>query len=214
MFNWLEDKFKDECGVFGIFLNNPENDTDAARNTFYGLYALQHRGQESTGIAVSDGKTIKLHKDMGLVSEAIHNDNIETLKGSIAIGHVRYSTAEESGVVNAQPMVFHYLKGMVALAHNGNLTNTAELRKRLASNGSVFQTTTDSELLANLLARYSQDTLEEALIKCFSDLQGALALVIMTENSLVGVRDHNSYNSPKILTINPISNGIKIGAPS
>lgn len=185
----VEDKFKDECGVFGIFMNHPDQETDAARTTFYGLYALQHRGQESAGIAVSDGHEIRLHKGMGLVSDVVHPENIEHLPGHIAIGHVRYSTISDSGLVNAQPLVFHYLKGMIALANNGNLTNSVELSKRLATYGSVFQTTADTELIAGLLARYSQDTMEDALAKCMIDLKGAFALIIMTEDRLVGVRD-------------------------
>ncbi|MGI5921917.1 MAG: amidophosphoribosyltransferase [Syntrophomonadaceae bacterium] len=185
----IEDKFKDECGVFGVYLNNPSSDTDAARTAFYGLYALQHRGQESAGIAVSNGQKIEVCKGMGLVSEVINDNAIKGLKGNIAIGHVRYSTTGESGLVNAQPLVFHYLNGMVALAHNGNLVNTTELRHRLATYGSVFQTTTDTEIVANLLARYSQDKLEDALAKCMIDIKGAFALVIITENKLVGVRD-------------------------
>jgi len=189
MQNEINDKFKDECGVFGIYLNQFESQTDAARLTFYGLYALQHRGQESAGIAVSNGTRIKLGKGMGLVSEVIDESQIEQLKGNVAIGHVRYSTTGESDIVNAQPMAFHYLNGMVALAHNGNLANTVELKKRLATYGSVFQTTTDTELVANLLARYSQDTMEDALAKCMIDMKGAFALVIMTEDRLFGVRD-------------------------
>lgn len=185
----VEDKFKDECGVFGIYMHDPDDLTNAARTTFYGLYALQHRGQESAGIAVSDGHKINLHKGMGLVSEVVSNNNIENLKGHVAIGHVRYSTTGGSGLVNAQPLVFHYLKGMVALAHNGNLTNTVELRKRLATYGSVFQTTTDTEIIANLLARYSQDSMEDALTKCMIDVKGAFALVIINEDRLIGVRD-------------------------
>jgi amidophosphoribosyltransferase len=186
----LDDKFKDECGVFGIFFNHPDNETDAARTTFYGLYGLQHRGQESAGIAVSNRNRIQLQKGMGLVSEVIKENHIRELKGSIAIGHVRYSTTGESHVVNSQPMVFHYLKGMVALAHNGNLVNTVDLRKRLATYGSIFQSTTDTELIANLLARYSQDNMEDSLAKCMIDMKGAFALIIMTEDRLVGVRDH------------------------
>ena len=184
-----EGKWRDECGVFGIFMNNPAQDTDAARTTFYGLYALQHRGQESAGIAVSNGHNIQLHKGMGLVSDVVKARHIDALKGNIAVGHVRYSTTGGSALVNAQPLAFHYLNGMVALAHNGNLTNTVELRKRLATYGSVFQTTTDTEVIANLLARYSQDKMEDALAKCMIDVKGAFALVIMTEDRLVGVRD-------------------------
>jgi len=189
MFHEIEDKFKDECGVFGIFMNNPETSTDAARTTFYGLYALQHRGQESAGIAVSDGHKIDLHKGMGLAADVIKSHHIKRLEGNIAVGHVRYSTTGGSALVNAQPLVFHYLKGMVALAHNGNLVNTVELKKRLETYGSVFQTTTDTEVVANLLARYSQDTMEDALAKCMIDIKGAFALLIMTEDRLVGVRD-------------------------
>ena len=184
-----EGKWRDECGVFGIFMNHPDLDTDAARITFYGLYALQHRGQESAGIAVSDGHSIQLHKGMGLVSDVVKPRHIDQLKGNIAVGHVRYSTTGGSALVNAQPLVFHYLNGMVGLAHNGNLTNTVALRRRLATYGSVFQTTTDTEIIANLLARYSQDKLEDALAKCMIDIKGAFALVIMTEDRLVGVRD-------------------------
>lgn len=189
MFNEIEDKMTHECGVFGIYLNNPENDTDAARTTFYGLYALQHRGQESSGLAVSDGRQISLHKGMGLVTEVISAEHINRLKGNIAIGHVRYSTTGASLPVNAQPLVFHYLNGMMGVAHNGNLVNTVELRRRLATYGSVFQTTTDTEVVANLLARYSQDLLEDALAKSMIDMKGAYALVIMSEDRLVGVRD-------------------------
>ena len=185
----LEGKWRDECGVFGIFMNNPLSDTDAARTTFYGLYALQHRGQESAGIAVSNGHKIQLHKGMGLVSDVVKPRHIDDLPGNIAVGHVRYSTTGGSALVNAQPLVFHYLNGMLALAHNGNLTNTVELRKRLATYGSVIQTTTDTEVIANLLARYSQDTLEDGLAKCMIDIKGAFALIIMTEDRLVGVRD-------------------------
>ncbi len=184
-----DDKLKEECGVFGIFINKPEDECEAARIAYYGLYALQHRGQESSGIAVSDGHSIQLHKGMGLVTQVIQAEHIKELKGHIAVGHVRYSTTGSSNLVNAQPLVFHYLNGMVGLAHNGNLVNTAELRKRLATYGSVFQTTTDTEVVANLLARYSQDAMEDALAKCMIDMKGAFALVIMTEDRLVGVRD-------------------------
>ncbi|MBO8158304.1 amidophosphoribosyltransferase [Thermosyntropha sp.] len=188
MFNEIDDKLRHECGVFGIFARE-KNDIDVARTAFYGLYALQHRGQESAGIAVSDGKRIKLTKGMGLVTEVIRSENISSLNGHIAIGHVRYSTTGESSAVNAQPLLFHYLNGMVALAHNGNLVNAEGLRKRLATYGSVFQTTTDTEVVANLLARYSQDKMEDALAKCMIDMKGAYSLLIMTEDRLVGVRD-------------------------
>ncbi len=185
----VDEKFRDECGVFGIYINKSRRQNDAAHTTFYGLYALQHRGQESTGIAVANGSGIKLHKGMGLVSDVIKNRNIEELDGHIAIGHVRYSTTGASQLVNAQPLVFHYLNGMIGIAHNGNLTNTEELRRRLAIYGSVFQTTTDTEIVANLLARYSQDSTEDALAKCMIDMKGAYALLILTNDGLIGVRD-------------------------
>ncbi|MGE5396199.1 MAG: amidophosphoribosyltransferase [Chitinophagales bacterium] len=179
----------DECGVFGIYINGPCGKTDAARTTYYGLYALQHRGQESAGIASSEGHEILLHKDMGLVSELFSPEIIDKLPGHLAIGHVRYSTTGSSLAVNAQPLVFRYLKGMIALAHNGNLVNAGDLRTRLATLGSVFQTTTDTEVIVSLLARYGQDSLEDALVKCMIDIKGAYALVIMTEDKIVGVRD-------------------------
>ncbi|MGE5403822.1 MAG: amidophosphoribosyltransferase [Candidatus Saccharibacteria bacterium] len=189
MHNELKRNWHDECGVFGIYLKDPAGATDAARAAYYGLFALQHRGQESAGIAASDGKEILLHKGMGLVSEVFSPEAVEKLTGHAAIGHVRYSTTGSSLVVNAQPLVFRYLKGMIALAHNGNLVNAGELRNRLATFGSVFQSTTDTEVIVNLLARYAQDPLEEALKKCMIDIKGAYALVIMTENQIVGVRD-------------------------
>ncbi|MGI6469761.1 MAG: amidophosphoribosyltransferase [Syntrophomonadaceae bacterium] len=185
----LNDHFKDECGVFGIFMNKAENDTDAARTAFYGLYALQHRGQESAGIAVSDGSQIRLHKGMGLVPNVIKTGHIASLTGHIAVGHVRYSTRGSSSVVNAQPMVFHYLQGMVGLTYNGNLVNAEVLRQQLSTYGSVFQTTTDTEIIANLLARYSQDPMEQAIAKCMIDLKGGYALVIAAGDRLIGARD-------------------------
>jgi len=185
----LSDHFRDECGVFGIFMNRPENETDAARTAFYGLYSLQHRGQESAGIAVSDGSQIHLQKGMGLVPDVIKAEHIASMSGHIAVGHVRYSTSGSSSVVNAQPMVFHYLQGMVGLTYNGNLVNAEVLRQQLATYGSVFQTTTDTEIIANLLARYSHDRMEQAISKCMIDLKGGYALVIATDNRLIGARD-------------------------
>ncbi|MDW7673012.1 MAG: amidophosphoribosyltransferase [Bacillota bacterium] len=174
-----------ECGVFGIY--GPGE--DVSRLTYFGLYALQHRGQESAGIAVSNGKGIKLHKNMGLVAEVFDDQVIESLTGDIAVGHVRYSTTGASLHVNAQPMVFNYLQGMMAVAHNGNLTNASQLRNSLAATGSVFQTTTDTEVIVNLIARYGQSSIEEAIMKCMIDIKGAYSLIVMTEEKLIGVRD-------------------------
>jgi amidophosphoribosyltransferase len=192
------DKPEEECGVFGIYVPQKKSGrgkagaeelADVARLTYYGLYALQHRGQESAGIAVSDGHGIELHKAMGLVADVFDERTLDSMQGNVAIGHVRYSTTGSSLVVNAQPLVFRYLQGMMALAHNGNLTNVAQLHHRLATVGSVFQSTTDSEIIVNLIARYSQDNIEDALMKCMIDIKGAYALVMMTENKLFGVRD-------------------------
>jgi len=180
-----DDKPKEECGVFGIYA--PEQ--EVARQTYYGLYALQHRGQESAGIAVSNGRNIKLHKGMGLVSEVFSARTLEELKGKMAIGHVRYSTTGSSLLTNAQPLVVYYQKGMMALAHNGNLTNTAELREEMGKDGAVFQTTIDTEVIINLIARYCRASLEDAIVKAMLDLRGAYALVILAENKLIGVRD-------------------------
>lgn len=181
----LPDKPVEECGLFGIYGKS----LDVARLTYYGLYALQHRGQESAGIAVGDGKTIQLQKGMGLVSEVFDHERLSSFNGHIAVGHVRYSTTGASLLVNAQPLVFHYARGMLGLGHNGNLTNIAELRARLAATGSVFQSTTDSEVIVNLIARYSQNSLVEAIMKCMIDVKGAYSLLMLTEKSLIAVRD-------------------------
>ena len=165
------------------------SDHQAALLTNYGLLALQHRGQESAGIAVTDGSKIQMHKGMGLVNEVFDEQILARLRGFAAIGHVRYPTTGSSEVVNAQPLLFRYLRGSVALAHNGNLTNAAELQKLLATQGSVFQSTTDSEVIANLIARCSQNNLEDALMKCMIDLKGAYSLVVLGEQKLIGVRD-------------------------
>lgn len=185
MFEFAEDKLKEECGVFGIYAP----DQEVARLTYYGLYALQHRGQESAGIAVSDGRIISVHKGMGLVSEVFSDSVVDRMKGKMAIGHVRYSTTGSSLLANAQPLVVHYQKGMMALAHNGNLTNALELREELGKNGAVFQTTVDSEVIINLITRYRRDSLENALVKTMMDLRGAYALVILAEDKLFGLRD-------------------------
>ncbi|MGI6487526.1 MAG: amidophosphoribosyltransferase [Syntrophothermaceae bacterium] len=186
----IDDKMKEACGVFGIYLPDAEpGSNEAARTTFYGLYALQHRGQESAGIASSNGSGIELHKGMGLVSEVINSKVIAQLPGQMAIGHVRYPNGEDSHPLNTQPLVFSYLGGMVALAHNGNLINAVGLRRKLARQGSIFQTTADTEILANLMARHCQERLENAVTRVMSEIKGGYAVVMMTENQLVGFRD-------------------------
>ena len=185
----VEDEIHEECGVFGIYSKQPSDLSDPARTTFYGLYALQHRGQQSAGIAVSNGINIALHKNEGLVSEVIRQEHIEQLRGHVAIGHVQYSPLGDSGVMNAQPAVFHYLQGAMALSYNGSMCNLRGLREQLARNGSIFQTDSDTEIIANLLARYAEDSMEETLQKCMRDMEGAYALLIMTKDQLIGVRD-------------------------
>jgi len=179
------DKLSEECGVFGIYAPG----LDVTRLTYYGLFALQHRGQESAGIAVTNGCGIQVHKDMGLVAEVFTEENIKSMEGYMAIGHVRYSTTGSSLALNAQPLVCRYLQGSVALAHNGNLTNANEMRDKLANNGSVFQSSIDSELIINLIARYGQNSIEDSLLKCMIDIKGSYSLVVMNEEKLIGVRD-------------------------
>lgn len=183
---------KEECGVFGIF--NPDT-AAAAPSIYYGLCALQHRGQESCGIAVCDTfgprGNISWHRDMGLVGEVFRPDLLESLKGNIGIGHVRYSTTGASTADNAQPLVLNYLKGTLALAHNGNITNADALRQELAQNGAIFRSTTDSEVIACHIARERTrcGSVEEAISHTARKLKGGYALVIMSPRKLIGVRD-------------------------
>jgi amidophosphoribosyltransferase len=181
-----KDKMREECGVFGIFAPGGE----VARLTYFGLYALQHRGQESAGIAVSDGRTIRVEKGMGLVSEVFQDsDKFARLRGTAAIGHVRYSTSGASLPVNAQPLVVRYRNGFLAVAHNGNLVNGYELRQRLEQQGSIFQSTTDSELIAHLIARSGEEDLSAAVEKSLPELRGAYTFILMTADKLIGLRD-------------------------
>jgi amidophosphoribosyltransferase len=182
------DKLREECGVFGIY-NNDQH--DVARLTYYALYSLQHRGQESAGIAVNDDGTILYHKDMGLVPEIFNEVVLNHLKGKIGIGHVRYSTTGGSYRENAQPMVIKYKNGQMALGHNGNLVNAGILRDKLEENGAIFQSTIDSEVILNLISRYrvSYESLEDALVKMMQDIKGSYALVILTPKRLIGIRD-------------------------
>lgn len=182
----------EECGVFGIY---DISGGDVAHTIYYGLLSLQHRGQESCGIAVSNtsdpkGRVLS-SKDMGLVNEVFTGDDVDRLPGNIGVGHVRYSTAGSSTRENAQPLVLEYVKGTLALAHNGNLTNSPELRDQLAYTGAIFQTTIDSELIAYLVARerIGSGSVEEAVGKAMKKLRGAYSLVIMSPRKLIGARD-------------------------
>ncbi|WP_062197174.1 amidophosphoribosyltransferase [Massilibacterium senegalense] len=175
----------EECGVFGVWGHE-----DASQITYYGLHSLQHRGQEGAGIVVSDGKELKAHKGLGLVTEIFNNDIIKSLKGSAAIGHVRYSTAGGGGYHNVQPLFFKsQTGGSLALAHNGNLTNATALRHQLEAQGSIFQTTSDTEVLAHLIRRSGYMTLEEKMKNALSMVKGAYAFLVMTENELMVALD-------------------------
>ena len=179
---------RDACGVFGVF-DHPE----AARLTYLGLYALQHRGEESAGIVTSDGERLHGHKAMGLVSDVFDEEQIVKLPGRSAIGHVRYSTTGSSLLKNAQPILVTYVRGSIAIGHNGNLINAMTLRQELESSGSIFQTTTDSEIVVHLIARSSERDLEGALIESLKRVQGAFSLVLLTERQLIGVRDPRGF---------------------
>jgi len=174
------------CGVFGVFSTSP---VEAADLTYLGLYALQHRGQESAGMVVSDGKTMRIHKGMGLVSQVFDDDALKALPGRISVGHVRYSTTGAAHVANAQPLMCLSRHGQVALAHNGNLTNTNLLRRELLDAGLVFQTTTDSELILHLLAVQADVSFEEAARRAAENLVGSYAVCAMTNQCLIGIRD-------------------------
>ena len=178
------DKFREECGVVGIY-GHPE----AANLAYLALYALQHRGQESAGIAASDGKSLHLEKAMGLVADVFSEAKLRRLKGALAIGHVRYSTTGTSQVKNAQPLLAGYKRGQLALAHNGNLTNAEKARHDLEAAGSIFNSTTDSEVIVHLIARSREPNLLEASIDALSQVRGAYSLVIMNDTELLGIRD-------------------------
>lgn len=181
---WQEDKWHEECGVFGIFSHKE----DVALNTYWGLYALQHRGQESAGIAASDGKNMHIKKGMGLVAE-VFKDGVGGLEGNIAIGHVRYSTTGASMAYNVQPLKVYYDGGNLSLAHNGNLTNAVQIRTELAKDGVVFQTTIDSEVVLSLIARSRNKNLEDRVAEAADKIEGAFAILIMNDNKLIAFRD-------------------------
>jgi len=186
MFKEDIDKMEEECGVFGIF---SKEDMDVSGVTYYGLYALQHRGQESAGIAVADGKEILCYKDMGLVSEVFSEGTLRELKGNAAIGHVRYSTTGSSNVLNAQPLVSKYKLGSIAIGHNGNLVNAEVIRELLEEGGTIFQTSIDSEVIINLIARGAKRGIERAIVDAIQAIKGSYAIVMLTEDMLIGVRD-------------------------
>ena len=183
-----DDHFHDHCGVFGIF-GHPE----AAKMTYLGLYALQHRGQESAGIASSDGLDVHLHKSVGHVQEIFTPSVIARLPGEAAIGHTRYSTAGDSTILNAQPIVIDCNKGKLALGHNGNLTNAAEFRRRLEHRGSIFQTTSDTEVIVHLVARSAARNLVSALADALCQVEGAYSLLLLTRDEMYAIRDPRGF---------------------
>ena len=184
----MHDKFKDECGVFGIF-GHPE----AANLTYLGLYALQHRGQESAGIVSADGETMRVSRAMGLVADVFDEAALDGLPGHLAIGHTRYSTAGESRLQNAQPFLIDCAHGEIAVAHNGNLVNARELRDELVRNGSIFQTSSDTEVVLHLYARSKAAAVEDAIVESILQLRGAFSFALLTKNRLIAARDPSGF---------------------
>lgn len=182
--NIHKEKIKEKCGLFGIF-----GKKDSAKLTYLGLYLLQHRGQESAGICVSDGKKVVCKKGMGLVNEVFNPEILNSLKGHFAIGHVRYSTTGASTIKNAQPFFVNYYQGSIAIAHNGNLINTIQLKNILESEGAIFQSTMDSELIIHLIAKSKKKNLEERIIDALNQVKGAYSLLLITEDKLIAIRD-------------------------
>ena len=185
---YADDRFHDECGVFGVFGHE-----EASKLTYLGLYALQHRGQESAGIVSSDGTELHLHRAMGDVEEIFTPSVLAELPGDLAIGHTRYSTAGDKALLNAQPIMIDCNKGKVALGHNGNLTNAAEWRRKLEHRGSIFQTNSDTEVIVHLLARSQTHNLSGALGDALNQVEGAYSLLVLTADELIAVRDPRGF---------------------
>lgn len=185
---YAEDELHEECGVFGVY---DFDGNDVSSTIYYGLFALQHRGQESCGIAVNNNRDITHYKDMGLVNDVFNDEILTKLDGKMAVGHVRYSTTGESMRENAQPLVLRYVKGNIAIAHNGNLVNKDELAQELSVTGAIFQTTTDTEMIAYTIAkeRLNSKSVEEAVEKTINHLVGAFSLIVMSPQKLIAARD-------------------------
>src|SRR5215831_4764010 len=192
--------FSDECGIFGV-----SDSEDAANLAYLGLYALQHRGQESAGIASLDHGEIHVKREMGYVADVFDEARLSRLPGRTAIGHVRYATSGASLLANAQPLVFATGRGPLALAHNGNLVNAREIRAMLESKGALFTTTSDSEVILHLVARSQAPTLTEAIADALSEVRGAYSLVILSREGIFAVRDAHG--------IRPLSLGVREGSP-
>ena len=189
---------KEHCGLFGI-----TNNRQAVWLTYLGLFAQQHRGQEACGIVANNQGALSIHKDMGLVSDVFSEQVLSRLKGKMAVGHVRYSTTGSSVLKNSQPLLIDYARGSICIAHNGNLVNSFELRKKLEQSGSIFQTTTDSELVIHLMAKSRKSVLQDRLVYALKRIKGAYSLVMMNHEYLIGIRDPHGFR--------PLSLG-KLGA--
>ena len=185
----IRDKMEEECGIFGVYSKEVRDDIMGLG--YYGLFALQHRGQESAGLTVSNKGNLETIKGMGLVSEVFTDKDLTENKGNALIGHVRYSTTGSSSLMNAQPLGGYFMLGQFAIAHNGNLVNTATLRRQLESESAVFQTTTDTELILNLLSRYSRNGIKSMIVNTMKVIKGSFALVMLIGDKLIGVRDPN-----------------------
>lgn len=177
-------KQKEYCGIFGVY-----GHAEAANLTYLGLYALQHRGQESAGIVSSDGGILHVHRDMGLVADIFSEEMLKKLKGKMSIGHVRYSTSGISEKINAQPLVFRYSRGGIAIAHNGNLVNAAEVREALEIQGKIFQSTSDTEVIIHLMAMSQKPALTDRIIEALKQIRGAYSLLFLSENEVIAARD-------------------------
>ena len=186
--NLPDDRPKEHCGVFGIY-GHPE----AARLTYFGLYALQHRGQESCGIVSGDGTRVRMHRGLGLVPEVFNPDLLDTLPGHLAIGHVRYSTTGSTMLINAQPFVVQHHGEMIAIGHNGTLTNARDIRCRLEEGGSIFQSTMDTEVIVHLMARHRGADCVESLINALEYVKGSYSLVLATADKVIAARDPHGF---------------------
>src|SRR5881392_901748 len=184
----ISDKFRDECGVVAIY-QHPEAETLG----YLGLHALQHRGQESAGIVTSDGMSLHIHKSMGLVADIFTEKKLSRIRGSLAIGHTRYSTTGDSALLNAQPIMVQSNKGMIALAHNGNLTNAGEVRARMEAQGSIFQTSSDTEVIVHLIAQSREHTLPDAIADALRRVEGAFSLVMISRDRIFAARDPRGF---------------------
>ena len=193
----LSVKPRHECGICGVFGHQ-----DAAKLAYFGLYALQHRGQESAGIVAGDGKKVVFHKNMGLVADVFNEQTLQRLQGHLAVGHVRYSTTGESNIINTQPFTVTFKDLSLSVAHNGNLVNSIALRRHLEQQGSIFQTTMDSEIVIHLMARHLDRGLQEAIKTTFSCIQGAYSLLLMTQDTMIAVRDPNGFRP---LVLGPVA---------